>query len=351
MTWMAGLLSSMCLVGAGQIVRGAEATALSYNVEEVSYENPAAAGVELAGTFTVPRKNAAVPAVLLISGAGPQDRDETIGSHKPFRLLADYLTRHDIAVLRVDDRGVGQSTGDFKGATTKDFASDAQAGVRFLMARPEVDHKRVGLIGHGEGAIVAAMLAAEVPQLAYVVLLSGTAVPGEKVLLAQTARAETAAGISEDQVDADLRIGRGLYQMAAAGRSESEMREALQNVPEQYKNYAEPWKPQLPRLQSAWLRSFLTYDPSLALGQVKCPVLALFGEKDMTLDPDQNAAAMKKAFGKGHNREAKIKILPGLNYLFQKAQTGLASEYASLGEPMSSGALETIGTWIEKQGQ
>ena len=326
--------------------------ALPYSEEEVSYPNPNAQGVQLAGTFTKPRTDAPVPAVLLISGAGPQDRNEAVAGHKPFLVLADYLTRHGLAVLRTDDRGVGQSTGDFRSATTKDFASDAEAGVRYLMTRKDVNQKHIGLIGHGEGAIVAPMVATKMPQdIAFLVLLGGTAVTGEKVLLAQTARAEAAAGVPPEQIDADLRIGAGLYKFVEQGRSQAEMRQALSNVPEDYKAFIPPWQRQVAKLDSPWLRFFLTYDPGPTLEEVKCPVLALFGEKDMTVDPEQNAKAMKSAFSKGHNHEAKIKILPGLNYLFQKAETGLGREYAAIPETMSPVALETIGGWISRDTQ
>ncbi len=321
-----------------------------YSEEEVSYPNPKAEGVQLAGTLTRPRTGAPVPAVLLIAGAGPQDRNETIDGHKPLLVLADYLTRHGLAVLRVDDRGVGQSTGDFHSGTTKDFASDAEAGVRYLITRKDVNQKHIGLIGHGEGAIVAPMVAAEMPQdVSFMVLLGGTAVTGDKVLLAQTARAESVAGVPPEQIDADLRIGAGMYKFVEQGRSQAEMRQALSNVPENYKPFVEAWQRQIPKLDSPWLRFFLTYDPAPTLEEVKCPVLALFGEKDMTIDPEQNAKAMKNAFSKGHNHDAKIKILPELNYLFQKAETGLGREYATIAETMSPVALETIGSWISKE--
>jgi uncharacterized protein len=322
-----------------------------YKTEEVSYANSNAPGVQLAATFTRPNKDSPTPAVLLISGAGPQDRDESMPGHKPFLVLADYLTRQNIAVLRADDRGVGSSTGSFQEATTKDFASDAEAGFHYLMSRPDVDHKRVGLIGHGEGAIEAAMVAAGNPQVAYIVLLSGTAVTGEKVLLAQTSRAETAAGVPEDQIDADYRLGAGLYKMVRQGRSDLEMHQALDNVPKDYQQYVEPWRKQLARLESPWLRFFLAYDPSTALEKVTCPALALFGEKDMTIDPEQNASAMKSAFSHGHNHKAKVKILPGLNYYFQKADTGLAGEYATIPQTMSPPVLEMISTWISQEAE
>ncbi len=321
-----------------------------YDEEQVSYPNPNGVDVTLAGTFTKPKKDTPSPAVLLVTGAGPQDRDETLAGHKPFLVLSDYLTRHGIAVLRVDDRGTGESTGLFQTATTKDFASDAEAGVRYLITRSDVDQKHIGLIGHGEGAIVAAMVAAQMPkQIAFAVLLSGTAVSGQKVLLWQTARAEAAAGTSEDQINADFKLGTMLYAMAEQGSSQAEMRAALGRAPEEYQPFLDPWRRQIPKLQNPWLRFFLSYDPREDLEKLQCPVLALFGDKDMQVDPEQNASAMKNAFSKGHNHEAKVKILPGLNYLFQKANTGLGREYATIPETMSPVALETIESWIAKQ--
>ncbi len=322
-----------------------------YVEENVSYSNPAAPGVVLAGTFTKPRSGGPFPTVLLITGAGPQDRNETISSHKPFLVLADYLTRRGIAVLRVDDRGTAQSTGNFDTATTLDFRSDAEAGVQYLLSRHDVDSHHLGLIGHGEGAIVAAMVAVKMPQISFIVLLAGTAVPGEQVLLAQTEQAEAAAGISEDQIDADGRIGRVLYNMVRAGKSESELREALFTAPPEYKPFIERWQRQLHHLESPWLRFFLSYDPASALEKVECPVLAVDGEKDMNVVADQNIPAMKAALKRAHNRDVTVRVLPGLNYMFQTAKSGFGSEYQTIAETMSPRALDLIGSWIEKRAQ
>jgi uncharacterized protein len=320
-----------------------------YSSENVSLTYPEAPGVKLDGTFTRPKTEGPVPAVLLLSSAGPQDRDETMAGHKPFLVLADYLTRHGIAVLRMDDRGTGQSEGDYAKATTRDFAMDASASFNYLTKRHDVDVKRLGLIGHGEGAIAAAMVAASNPQVGFVVLLNGTAVSGEEVLLAQTQRAELAAGVTDDQIDADARIGSGIYKMVRDGRSAADMEKALANVPEEYKQYAEPWKKQVPKLQSPWLKFFLSYDPSVALEKIQCPVLAIFADKDTTIDPKQNASAMKKAFSRGHNKNVKIKSVPDLNYLFQKAKTGLPVEYATIEETISPSVLDMIESFISKE--
>jgi pimeloyl-ACP methyl ester carboxylesterase len=321
---------------------------LPYTEEDVSYANTDTPDLHLSGTFSKPEKGSPWPAVLLVSGAGPQDRDETMAGHKPFLVLADYLVRHGIAVLRFDDRGTGKSTGKFEDAATKDFASDAAAGFQYLTTRPDVDKKRIGLIGHGEGAIAAAIVAAANPQVALLVLLNGTAVTGDKVLLAQAARAERAAGLPDEQIEADVRIGSGVYRLVREGRTADEIREALSHAPPEYAPYVEAWKGRAARLESPWLRFFLTYDPSTALEKIQCPVLALFGEKDMTIDPDQNASAMKSAFSRGHNRNAKIKTLSNLNYLLQKANTGMAAEYSTIQQTMSPVALEAIETWISK---
>jgi pimeloyl-ACP methyl ester carboxylesterase len=322
-----------------------------YTEENVSYSNSAAAGVTLAGTFTKPLSGGPFPGILLITGAGPQDRDETISGHKPFLVLADYLTRRGVAVLRGDDRGTAESTGNFDTATTLDFASDAEAGVRYLLTRSDVDPKHIGLIGHGEGGIVAPMVAVKRPEVSSIVLLAGTGVPGEQVLLAQTEQAEEAAGMTDEQIEADDRIGRVLYSMIRAGKSESELRQALFDAPETYKPFIEHWQRQLHHLESPWLRFFLSYDPASALERLKCPVLALDGEKDMNVVAEQNIPAIKAALKRGHNRDVTARILPGLNYMFQTAKTGFGSEYQGISETISPVVLDLIGEWIAKHTQ
>ena len=316
-----------------------------YVEDQVHYANTAA-GIELAGTFSKPKSAGPFPTVLLISGAGPQDRDETISGHKPFLVLADYLIRRGTAVLRVDDRGTAESTGNFWTATTLDFVSDAEAGVRYLLSRKDVDPKHVGLIGHGEGAIVAPMVAVHTPQVSFLVLLAGTAVPGEEVLLAQTEQAERAAGIPDEQIDADYKIGKTLYDLVREGKSEADLRQALFKLTPKYEPFIGSWQRRLHHLETPWLRFFLAYDPAVTLQQVKCPVLALEGEKDINVVASQNVSAMKTAFARGHNHDATVRVLPGLNYLFQTAKTGFAGEYQTIQETMSPDVLNIIGAWI-----
>ena len=319
-----------------------------YLEERVSYVNPDAAGVVLGGTFTKPNQSGRFPAVLLITGPGPQDRDETIAGHKPFLVLADYLTRRDIAVLRVDDRGTASSTGNFGKSTTLDFAADAEAGVRYLLTRKDVDLKRIGLIGHSEGSIVAAMVAARMPEVSFIVMLAGIGVPGEQVLLTQREHAERAAHMPEGQIAADKNIATMVYEMVREGKRASDLRRALSKRPASERDLVRPWLDQADQLTAPWLRFFLSYDPGPALEKVKCPVLALAGAQDMDVIADQNVPAMKAAFGRAGNHDVTIEVLPRLNYLFQTADTGLAMEYATIPETMSPVALDAIGTWIAK---
>ncbi len=320
-----------------------------YAEENVSIANPEAESIVLAGTFTKPKGDGSFPAVLLISGAGPQDRDETMAGHKPFLVLADYLSRRGIAVLRVDDRGTGKSTGKFNSATTQDFESDAEAELRYLTSRSDVDQHHIGLIGHGEGAIIGPMVAVKIPQVAFLVLLAGTAVPGEEVLLAQTERGEKEAHLPRERINADKKIGRMLYDMVREGKSEPELRAALFRYGESDAPYIAMWQRQLHRLEAPWLRFFLSYDPASALEKVKCPVLALQGEKDTQVVADQNVPAMKAALARGGNKDFEVDLLPGLNYMFQTANTGLGWEYETIQQTIAPAVLEKIGGWIGKR--
>ena len=318
-----------------------------YREEEVTYANKAA-GNTLAGTLTIPPGKGPFPAVLLISGSGPNDRDETVFGHKPFLVLSDYLTRKGIVVLRVDKRGVGKSTGDLAHATTADFATDAEAGVQYLKTRAEADPRRIGLIGHSEGGTVAPMLAAGDPGVRFIVLMAGPGVPGDQIIVEQGRLIEEAAGATKEKAAQDADKQRELFALVEKEKDDAvlgkELREKLAGrVPDAQIDVA------IQQLTSPWMRYTLTYDPATALRKVACPVLALNGEKDLQVSAAQNLPAIKKALEEGGNKQIEINEMPGLNHLFQTAKTGSPTEYAQIEETISPVALDKVATWILKQ--
>ena len=318
-----------------------------YREEEVSYENKPA-GVKFAATLTVPPGKGPFPAVFLITGSGPQDRNESLMGHRPFLVLADYLTRKGIVVLRADDRGFGKSTGVFSTATTLDFAGDAEAALAYLKTRPEVDAKKIGLIGHSEGGVIAPMVAALNHDVAFLVMMAGTGVPGDQILLAQKQLIEEASGVPHQKVEKDIAEERELLALVKRENDrptlEKELRAKLAGtIPEP------ELTTQVKFLSSAWLRYFIEYDPANAISKVTCPVLAINGEKDLQVPPKLNLPAIRKALEASGNKNFEVDELPGLNHLFQTAKTGSPSEYAEIEETMSPVALEKIAGWILKQ--
>jgi len=318
----------------------------AYDEGEVTY-NSRASGVRLAATLTLPNAKGPFPAVVLITGSGPQDRDESIVGHKPFLVLADYLTRRGFAVLRADDRGVGKSTGDFSTATTADFAADAEGGLAFLQTLSDIDHRKIGLIGHSEGAVIASMVAARNPAVAFIVMLSGTGVRGDEIILAQSELIAAAAGAGREQIEKNRTVQREalalLVQEKDDARLESKLRTTLSGqIPESQLGG------QLKTLMSPWYRYFIAYDPAPALRQVTVPVLAINGEKDLQAPSKQNVPAIRAALEAGGNRNIEIVELPGLNHLLQTAPTGSPSEYGQIEETMAPLALEKIATWLAR---
>ncbi|MFZ0821687.1 MAG: alpha/beta fold hydrolase [Candidatus Acidiferrales bacterium] len=320
-----------------------------YHEEDVTYSN-AAAGITLAATLTIPQGKGPFPAVLLICGSGPHDRDETIFEHHPFLVLADYLTRKGFAVLRADKRGTAKSGGNYATATTADFATDAAAGVAYLRTRPEVNHNKIGLLGHSEGGAIAPMVAAHDPGVAFIVLMAGPGVPGDQILVAQRSLIEAAQGAPQDYVEKDAAVHRLLY---AAIESEKDKDSATAE-----KDMVEKFTGQIPdaelkaeakQLSSPWMRYFLAYDPATSLRQVKCPVLAINGSKDLQVPPEIDLAAIRKALEAAGNKRFEIDELDGLNHLFQMAKTGAPNEYAQIEETIDPVALDKIGSWLLKQ--
>ncbi len=317
-----------------------------YREEEVSYSNPAAK-IELAATLTIPSGKGPFPAVLLMVGSGPHDRDETLMGHKPFLVLADYLTRKGIVVLRADKRGVGKSGGDYSKAVMADFASDAEAGVAYLKMRAEVNPHKIGLVGHSEGGIEAPMAATHDPDVAFIVMMAGPGVPGDEILQQQVVLIGRAAGKSQADVEKDAAIQKEVLATVKKDEDDAVLEKDLRavmagKVPEAQMGM------QIKMVSSPWFRDFLKYDPAPTLSRVKCPVLDINGEKDLQVPPEQNLPAIRKALAAGGNKNFEVDELPGLNHLFQTAKTGGVGEYGEIEETMSPVALEKVASWILK---
>jgi pimeloyl-ACP methyl ester carboxylesterase len=318
-----------------------------YRDEDVSYPNKSA-NIMLAATLTIPQGKGPFPAVLLIAGSGPNNRDESVAGHSPFLVLSDYLTRKGIVVLRADKRGVGKSGGNYAAATTIDFAKDAEAGVAYLETRSEVDRHKIGLIGHSEGGVIAPMVAAEDPDVAFIVMMAGSGVRGDDLIVEQTLLIAEASGVSRDEAEKNAAEERKILTLVEEEKDDAELAKKLRvelagKAPEATLNA------QIKALSSPWYRGFIQYDPTTALRKVTCPVLVLIGQKDTQVPPDQNLPAIRKALQAGGNKNFEVDELPGLNHLFQTAGTGSPGEYVNIEETISAGALEKIASWILKQ--
>lgn len=331
-----------------------------YYSEDITFENKKA-NVILAGTLTLPQKEGNFPAVVLISGSGPQNRDEELLGHKPFLVLSDYLTRNGIAVLRFDDRGTALSEGDFKAATSLDFASDVEAGIQYLKTRKEIKKNKIGLIGHSEGGLIAPMIAAKSREVDFIVLLAGTGITGAEILLLQQELIGRASGSSEKDLLQIRNNNQGAFEILKNSNSQEELtkdltiyfEKILKETPqsEKPKNVKEEEyvKMMVDELTNPWMQFFIKYNPAVSLEKVKCPVLAINGEKDLQVPAKINLEAIKKALDKGKNKNITVKELPNLNHLFQECKTGLPEEYATIEETFSPKALEEIKNWIQNQ--
>jgi uncharacterized protein len=322
-----------------------------YKEEEVFFENERA-GITLAGTFTYPGEGKAYPAVVLISGSGIQDRDETVMNHKPFLVLSDYLTRQGIAVLRYDDRGGGKSTGDYTNATTKDFVTDALAAVNYLMSRNEVDKEKIGLAGHSEGGIIAPAASNQNKNITFIILMAGPGLTGEEILIAQHELISRAEGMSEESIEKNRRILAKLYNLIKTESDTTLLRKEISELLR--KSIAKKQIPnpelvidmQVRQMTSPWFTYFVKYDPYPELTKVKVPVLAIVGENDLQVPPKENLDAIEKALKEGGNDNYKLVEMPGLNHLFQTSTTGALSEYSKIDETFSPDAMQIIADWI-----
>jgi pimeloyl-ACP methyl ester carboxylesterase len=340
-----------------------------YTEDTVSYENPHA-HIRLAGTLTRPKGKGPFPAVFLITGSGPQDRDEELMGHRPFKVIADYLTRHGIAVLRTDDRGTGKSGGNFGSADTRDFASDARAAIQYLKSRPEINAKKIGLIGHSEGGMIAPMVAAHDTQfysdpsdVNFILLLAGPGIPITQLMREQRRMlSEDTPSLLQTNLDrastfdsiiaADELYPTGklphivdsLWKVAyfSEGGDSAE----LHSAPVMQKKMT-----QMGTFLSPWYRYFIAYDPTQVFKNVHCPVLAFNGALDHQVICQPDLDGIASALKAGGNKDVTVHSMPGLNHLFQHAKTGLVNEYAEIPETFSPEVLEIMTQWITKETQ
>ncbi len=331
-----------------------------YYFEDVTFQNKQA-GITLAGTLTLPGKEGSFPAVVLISGSGQQNRNEEVAGHRPFLVISDYLTRNGIAVLRYDDRGVGQSTGDFATATSVDFAKDAESAVEYLKTRNEINNQKIGLIGHSEGGMIAPMVASTSDDVSFIVLLAGTGIRGDSLIMLQSELILRANGVPESAIQKADEINAHLFDMVQKETDIEKLRAGITGylyrlsagdpdaeIPEDM-NFNDNIKRQVDEITSPWMLFFLRYNPATALEHVKCPVLAINGEKDLQVPPKENLSAISAALKKNDNTNVTIEELPGLNHLFQECNTGSPMEYESINQTISPVALEIITKWIINQ--
>jgi hypothetical protein len=328
-----------------------------YYTEEVTFINEKGS-IELSGTLTLPEKEGSFPAVILITGSGPQNRNEELLGHKPFLVLSDFLTRQGIATLRFDDRGTGFSKGNFELSTTADFASDVEAAINYLMTRKEVNKDEIGLIGHSEGGIIACSIANGNQNVAYIVLMAGSAVRGDELLRMQQAAIGKAQGMSDEQIRKLGQLNNGGFDIVLNSKDDETLKkdlsEYLKKVMNEFPENERPKGTQadlaiqqmVSQMTTPWMKFFLKHNPYDDLKKVTIPVLAIIGSNDLQVPSNENLSAIQNALREAGNDKSIIKVLPGLNHLFQESSTGLPQEYGKIEQTISPLALQEMGDFI-----
>lgn len=329
----------------------------SYNPELVYFENSQADNIKLAGTLTIPKGKKKHPVAVLISGSGPQNRDEELMGHKPFLVLADYLSTNGIAVLRYDDRGIAESEGDFKTATSFDFATDVDAAITYLKTRKDIDSNKIGLIGHSEGGLIASIVASKNNDVAFIISLAGTGVVGSEVMLTQSWEIAKQLGATNATLKFNDTISKIVYNVIKTETDTSQVKLKIETELKAYRenNASSPFvlyiNDQLISkftsvANNKWLTTFIRTNPQDYYSKTNCPVLALNGSKDMQVLPKLNLDGIEKGLKKANNKDVTTKELEGLNHLFQISETGNPNEYGEIEETFSPKALGIIRDWI-----
>ncbi|MFA7359714.1 MAG: alpha/beta fold hydrolase [Candidatus Kapaibacterium sp.] len=337
-----------------------ENTDVSFKEEEIKFSN---GDITFAGTLTLPLKEGRHPAAILITGSGPQNRDENILGFKIFKIIAEHLSTNGIAVLRYDDRGVAESTGkSVNESTSEKFAGDVSEAIDFLKKRNDINAEQIGLIGHSEGGIVAPLTASKRNDVAFIVSIAGTGVNGAEIILEQTKLISLANGEDSARVNKDAKETRIALYMIVNGASEEELLSLIRkSAEEQFANLGETEKAKITdkaewineqvenaykTLTTPWMKFFLRYEPSETRKKITCPVLAVFGGLDLQVSVFQNEEPVRQALTKAGNKDFEIKVFQKANHLFQEAKTGSTSEYATLKKEFVDGLLDYLLNWI-----
>lgn len=330
----------------------------NYVIRDYKVENKKGNSV-LAGTLTIPDTTGVYPLVILVSGSGAQDRNEEIAGHKPFLILADYLTNNGIAVFRYDDRGFAESTGDIMNSTTYDFMTDVLAIAKFFESNPNIDNSRIGLSGHSEGGIIAMMLAAKYPKnVDFIISMAGPGVDSKSLLVKQIEDIHRANGMDEQSIEILHSMQVKLMNVPEESKGLVELRKNVTKLYEEYgKMLTEEQREKFGINQQGinntvmqfsypWMKYFLSLDPADYLKKIKCPVLAINGSKDIQVDADSNLAAIEENLSNGKCKYFKIEKLEGLNHLFQHADKGTVEEYFTIQHSMAEEPMILIKDFI-----
>jgi pimeloyl-ACP methyl ester carboxylesterase len=341
-----------------ELVRPQEPKTFDYGQEEVKFVNPKG-GHKLAGTLTTPPGGKFEEVVVLITGSGPQDRNEELKGHKPFLVLSDHFTKRGVAVLRYDDRGVAESTGTFKGSTSRDFADDVNAAVSFLKKRKDMAGKKIGLCGHSEGGMIAPIVASENNDVDFIVLLAGPGIKIPELMMLQTDKISETEGVDSESRKANTKLTKQVfnYMYDHSEMSKDDLRKGLTEIlsegfemlPAEEKegeNKEKFIEDQLGMMLDDWFLYFMQFDPATYLSKVKCPVLAINGELDLQVTSKENLEGIRNSLAKAGNKNVTIKEFKGLNHLFQKAETGAPSEYTKIEETFNEEAMKFVSDWI-----
>lgn len=319
----------------------------NYKAEEVTFANPKE-GNSLAGTLTIPEGEGPFPAMVLVSGSGRQNRDEELMNHRPFWVVADYLSRRGIAVLRYDDRGMGGSTGEVMEATSLDFSYDAEAAFDFLRNRKEINASQVGILGHSEGGIINFMVAARRPEVAFLISLAGPAVKGIDVLKEQQKAILRAQGMTEEMIQFSTNANAQLFDIVETSKDRAEADSLMRQLLKGWGYNEELTEQTVGQMTSAWMYFFLKYDPAEAIVKTNCPALLLNGSKDVQVIASQNLPAYQKLIDENGKTNLTLQEFPALNHLFQHCETGAPAEYATIEETISEEVLERLTQFVKE---